>query len=94
MALAITVARMPIGDMAIWRYGDMDIYHSIQSVSKPIPWAYALDREGVDFTHQSAVHSQTLPVLSRKPKPLAGTRPLPGSGLTRTPAVTRPRQAA
>ncbi len=59
MALAITVARMPIVDV--------DIYHSIQSVSKPIPWAYALDREGVDFTHQSAVHSQTLPALSRRP---------------------------
>lgn len=31
--------------------GDVDIYHSIQSVSKPITYAYALAREGVEFTH-------------------------------------------
>ena len=32
--------------------GDVDLYHSIQSVSKPITYAYALAREGADFTHQ------------------------------------------
>ena len=32
--------------------GDVDIYHSIQSVSKPITYAHALDREGIEFTHQ------------------------------------------
>ena len=32
--------------------GDVDLYHSIQSVSKPITYAYALAREGVQFTHQ------------------------------------------
>ena len=28
--------------------GDVDVYHSIQSVSKPITYAYALNREGDD----------------------------------------------
>ena len=32
--------------------GDVDLYHSIQSVSKPITYAYALASEGADFTHQ------------------------------------------
>ncbi len=32
--------------------GDVDVYHSIQSVSKPLTYAYALHREGPDFTHQ------------------------------------------
>ncbi len=32
--------------------GDVDVYHSIQSVSKPVTYAWALDREGADFTHQ------------------------------------------
>lgn len=32
--------------------GDVDIYHSIQSVSKPLTYAYALSREGEAFTHQ------------------------------------------
>lgn len=32
--------------------GDVDIYHSIQSVSKPLTYAFALAREGVAFTHQ------------------------------------------
>ena len=32
--------------------GDVDVYHSIQSVSKPITYAYALDHEGAAFTHQ------------------------------------------
>ena len=32
--------------------GDVDVYHSIQSVSKPITYAYALNREGVKFTHE------------------------------------------
>jgi glutaminase len=32
-------------------FGDVDIYHSIQSVSKPLTYAYALDREGAEFTH-------------------------------------------
>lgn len=31
--------------------GDADIYHSIQSVSKPLNYAYALAREGEEFTH-------------------------------------------
>lgn len=34
------------------RLGDVDCYHSIQSVSKPITYAYALEREGLEFTHQ------------------------------------------
>jgi len=32
--------------------GDVDVYHSIQSVSKPLTYAFALEREGIDFTHQ------------------------------------------
>ena len=32
--------------------GDVDVYHSIQSVSKPLTYAYALSREGMDYTHQ------------------------------------------
>lgn len=32
--------------------GDVDVYHSIQSVSKPLSYAHALNKEGVDFTHQ------------------------------------------
>lgn len=32
--------------------GDVDHYHSIQSVSKPITYAYALEKEGMEFTHQ------------------------------------------
>jgi len=32
--------------------GDVDIYHSIQSVSKPLTYAYSLATEGVGFTHQ------------------------------------------
>lgn len=32
--------------------GDVDIYHSIQSVSKPITYAHALGLEGEAFTHQ------------------------------------------
>jgi len=32
--------------------GDVDIYHSIQSVSKPLTYAHALATEGVSFTHQ------------------------------------------
>lgn len=32
--------------------GDVDRYHSIQSVSKPLTYAYALASEGVEFTHQ------------------------------------------
>lgn len=32
--------------------GDVDVYHSIQSVSKPLTYAFALDREGFEFTHQ------------------------------------------
>ncbi|MFZ0407786.1 MAG: glutaminase A [Cyanobium sp.] len=32
--------------------GDVDVYHSIQSVSKPITYAYAIKREGTDFVHQ------------------------------------------
>ena len=31
--------------------GDVDHYHSIQSVSKPLTYAYALAREGHEFTH-------------------------------------------
>lgn len=34
------------------RLGDVDIYHSIQSVSKPVNYAYALVREGYEFTHR------------------------------------------
>ena len=30
--------------------GDVDVYHSIQSVSKPITYAFALSREGEEFT--------------------------------------------
>lgn len=33
-------------------FGDVDIYHSIQSVAKPITYAYALMQEGDAFTHQ------------------------------------------
>jgi glutaminase len=32
--------------------GDVDVYHSIQSVSKPLTYAYSLATEGVGFTHQ------------------------------------------
>ena len=32
--------------------GDVDVYHSIQSVSKPLTYAYALHQEGMEFTHQ------------------------------------------
>ena len=32
--------------------GDTDIYHSIQSVCKPINYAYALANEGIEFTHK------------------------------------------
>ncbi|MFM7087398.1 MAG: glutaminase [Cyanobium sp.] len=32
--------------------GDVDLYHSIQSVSKPLTYAHALASEGVDFTHR------------------------------------------
>jgi glutaminase len=32
--------------------GDVDVYHSIQSVSKPITYAHCLATEGVEFTHQ------------------------------------------
>ena len=32
--------------------GDVDLYHSIQSVSKPLTYAHALASEGVAFTHQ------------------------------------------
>jgi glutaminase len=32
--------------------GDVDVYHSIQSVSKPITYAYALSIEGIENTHQ------------------------------------------
>lgn len=32
--------------------GDVEHYHSIQSVSKPITYAYALEKEGINFTHQ------------------------------------------
>ncbi len=32
--------------------GDVDVYHSIQSVSKPLTYAYALATEGAGFTHQ------------------------------------------
>ena len=32
--------------------GDVDVHHSIQSVSKPITYAYALSREGPEFTHR------------------------------------------
>ena len=32
--------------------GDIDVYHSIQSVCKPLNYAYALASEGIDFTHK------------------------------------------
>ncbi|MFM7228646.1 MAG: glutaminase A [Cyanobacteriota bacterium] len=32
--------------------GDVDVYHSIQSVSKPLTYAYALQREGLTYTHR------------------------------------------
>ena len=32
--------------------GDIDVYHSIQSVCKPLNYAYALANEGMDFTHE------------------------------------------
>lgn len=32
--------------------GDVDLYHSIQSVSKPLTYAHALATEGADFTHR------------------------------------------
>lgn len=32
--------------------GDVDVYHSIQSVSKPLTYAYALATEGDDFIHE------------------------------------------
>lgn len=32
--------------------GDVDAYHSIQSVSKPLTYAWALHREGPEFTHR------------------------------------------
>ncbi|MCX5968357.1 MAG: glutaminase A [Cyanobacteria bacterium] len=32
--------------------GDVDTYHSIQSVSKPITYAFAIEEEGTDFVHQ------------------------------------------
>jgi glutaminase len=32
--------------------GDVDVYHSIQSVSKPLTYAFALDKEGFEFTHR------------------------------------------
>ena len=32
--------------------GDVDVYHSIQSVSKPLTYAFALQREGAEFTHR------------------------------------------
>lgn len=32
--------------------GDVDVYHSIQSVSKPITYAYALEQEGLAFVSQ------------------------------------------
>ncbi len=32
--------------------GDVDVYHSIQSVSKPITYAFAIEEEGTDFVHQ------------------------------------------
>jgi len=34
------------------RLGDVDIFHSIQSVSKPLNYAHALVREGADFIHR------------------------------------------
>lgn len=33
-----------------FRLGDVDVYHSIQSVSKPLTYAFALSREGEEFT--------------------------------------------
>lgn len=32
--------------------GDIDVYHSIQSVCKPLNYAYALASEGMEFTHK------------------------------------------
>ncbi|MEI7952746.1 MAG: glutaminase A [Synechococcaceae cyanobacterium ELA182] len=32
--------------------GDVNVYHSIQSVSKPVTYAYAIEKEGTDFVHQ------------------------------------------
>jgi glutaminase len=32
--------------------GDVDVYHSIQSVCKPLNYAYALAKEGLEFTHK------------------------------------------
>jgi glutaminase len=32
--------------------GDVDVYHSIQSVCKPLNYAYALANEGEEFTHK------------------------------------------
>ncbi|MFM7311663.1 MAG: glutaminase A, partial [Cyanobium sp.] len=32
--------------------GDVDVYHSIQSVSKPLTYAFALQHEGAEFTHR------------------------------------------
>ena len=32
--------------------GDIDVYHSIQSVCKPLNYAYALANQGMDFTHE------------------------------------------
>ena len=34
------------------RLGDVDVYHSIQSVSKPLNYAHALVLEGADFIHR------------------------------------------
>lgn len=32
--------------------GDVDVYHTIQSVSKPLTYAYAVNKEGEKFIHQ------------------------------------------
>lgn len=32
--------------------GDIDVYHSIQSVCKPLNYAHALTNEGINFTHK------------------------------------------
>ena len=32
--------------------GDVNVYHSIQSVSKPITYAFAIEQEGTDYVHQ------------------------------------------
>lgn len=34
------------------KLGDVNIYHSIQSVSKPLNYAYALMSQGAEFTHR------------------------------------------